>query len=54
MNDITEEIGRIINLLEDAVEEKDWSLVTKMISELDEIYESFEKQDSGFGYDYNE
>ena len=54
MGKLTEELGRILNLLEDAVEEQDWNLVKKMIEELDEIYESFEKQDSGFGFDYNE
>jgi hypothetical protein len=52
MGKLTEELGRILNLLEDAVEEQDWSLVKKMIDDLDNIYEQLEKQESGFDYDY--
>lgn len=52
MGKLTEELGRILNLLEDAVEEQDWILVKKMIEDLDNVYESLEKQDSGFDYDY--
>lgn len=52
MGKLTEELGRILNLLEDAVEEQDWILVKKMIEDLDSVYESLEKQDSGFDYDY--
>jgi len=50
---LTEELGRILNLLEDAVEEQDWALVKKMIEDLDNIYEQLEKQESGFNYDYD-
>ena len=53
MGKLTEELGRILNLLEDAVEEQDWSLVKKMIEDLDDIYEQLEKQESGFNYDYD-
>ena len=52
MGKLTEELGRILNLLEDAVEEQDWALVKKMIEDLDNIYEQLEKQESGFNYDY--
>ena len=52
MGKLTEEIGRICNLLEDADEEQDWTLVKKMIDDLDGVYESLDKQDSGFEYDY--
>ena len=52
MGKLTEELGRILNLLEDAVEEQDWSLVKKMIEDLDDIYEQLEKQEAGFDYDY--
>jgi lipopolysaccharide biosynthesis regulator YciM len=52
MGKLTEELGRILNLLEDAVEEQDWALVKKMIEDLDSIYEQLEKQESGFNYDY--
>ena len=43
MGKLTEELGRILNLLEDAVEEQDWALVKKMIEDLDSIYEQLEK-----------
>ena len=52
MGKLAEELGRILNLLEDAVEEQDWALVKKMIEDLDDIYEQLEKQESGFDYDY--
>ena len=52
MGKLTEELGRILNLLEDAVEEQDWVLVKKMITDLDAIYESLERQESGCEYDY--
>jgi hypothetical protein len=52
MGKLTEELGRILNLLEDAHEEQDWALVKKMIEDLDNIYEQLEKQESGFNYDY--
>ena len=52
MGNLSEEIGRIVNILEDAIEEKDWNLVKKMTEELDDIYESLDKQESGFDYDY--
>lgn len=52
MKNLTEEIGRICNILEDAVEEQDWKLVQKMIDALDDVYTELEKQESGFDYDY--
>ena len=51
MKNITEELGRILNLLEDAVEDQDWKLVQKMIEDLDEIYNVLERQDSGYYYE---
>ena len=30
---LSEEIGRITNILEDAIEEQDWNLVKKIIDE---------------------
>jgi hypothetical protein len=51
MKNLTEEIGRICNLLEDAHEEQDWKLVEKMISALDDVYEMLERADSGFDYE---
>lgn len=51
MGNLTEEIGRIVNILEDAIEEQDWTLVKNMTEDLDEIYEKLDRQESGFGYD---
>jgi hypothetical protein len=52
MGNLSEEIGRICNILEDAIEEQDWNLVKKMTQELDDIYEKLDRQESGFDYDY--
>lgn len=52
MANLSEEIGRIINILEDAIEEQDWKLVKKMIDELDEIYEKLDREENGFQYDF--
>jgi hypothetical protein len=51
MKNLTEEIGRICNLLEDAVEEQDWKLVQKMIDALDDVYTQLEKSESGYYYE---
>jgi len=53
MAQLSEEIGRICNILEDAIEEQDWNLVKKMAEELDDIYEKLDRQESGFQYDYD-
>ena len=52
MANLSEEIGRICNILEDAVEEQDWKLVQKMIDELDSLYERLDRQENGYDYDY--
>ena len=52
MGNLAEEIGRICNLLEDAIEEKDWNLVQKMSEDLDDIYNQLDRQDSGFTQEY--
>ena len=52
MKNLSEELGRIINLLEDAVEEQNWKTVSKMIQELDELYEELDRQENGFYPDY--
>ena len=49
MKNLTEEIGRICNILEDAVEEQDWKLVSRMIEALDDVYMTLDKEDSSFG-----
>jgi hypothetical protein len=48
MINLTEEIGRICNLLEDAHEEQDWAVVKKMIDALDKIYNDLDRADNGF------
>ena len=54
MANLSEELGRIINVLEDAVEEGNWKIVQKMIQELDEIYEELDRQENGYSnYDYD-
>ena len=54
MAQLSEDIGRIINILEDAHEEQDWNLVKKMIDDLDEIYNQLDRQESGYGVDYEQ
>ena len=49
---ISEEVGRITNILEDAVEEKDWDSVKKCVEDLDTLYNQLDRQESGFDYDY--
>lgn len=49
---ISDEIGRITGLLEDAIEERDWTVVQKCIDDLDVLYTQLDKQESGFGYEY--
>jgi len=51
MRDLTATIGKICNILEDAVELQDWKLVKKMIEELDDIYNELDRVDSGFNSD---
>lgn len=53
MNELSEEIGRICNILEDAIEEKDWDLIKQVLDDLNNVYTDLDKQDSGFDYDYD-
>jgi hypothetical protein len=48
MANLTEEIGRICNLLEDAYEEQDWKIVKKMIDALDKLWDELDRAESGF------
>ena len=52
MSNLSEEIGRIINQLEDAIEEQDWTIVQTMIDELDEIYNPLDRQENGYNEEY--
>lgn len=44
MDDLTHTISRLVTLLEDAIEETNWELVTTVSEELDELYEQLDKQ----------
>lgn len=48
MENLTDTIGTLCNLLEDAFEEKDWELVQIVTNRLNELYEESDKSD----YDY--
>jgi len=50
MGKLSEEIGRIVNLLEDAKEEQDWSNVQNIIDDLDDIYDRLDREENGFNY----
>ena len=52
MANLSEEIQRIIIILEDARDEKDWTLVETTITELEMVYEELDRQENGFNYDY--
>lgn len=53
MGKLLEEIGRITNILEDSLEEQDWSAVRKCAEDLDDLYNELDKQESGFGYTFD-
>ena len=50
MGKLSEEIGRIVNLLEDAKEEQDWSNIQNIIADLDDIYDRLDREENGFNY----
>jgi lipopolysaccharide biosynthesis regulator YciM len=47
MANLSEEVGRICNILEDSVEEQDWNLVKKMIEDLNDVYERLDREENG-------
>ena len=51
MQNLSEEIGRITNILEDAIEEKDWTLVQSMVDSLDLLYTYLDTTSSGYYYE---
>tara|TARA_B100000925_G_C21919397_1_gene435158 strand:+ start:861 stop:1022 length:162 start_codon:yes stop_codon:yes gene_type:complete len=51
MGKLSEEIGRIVNLLEDAKEEQDWSIIQNIIDDLDDIYDRLDREENGFNYE---
>ena len=52
MEDLTYTISRLCTLLEDAIEETNWELVTTVSEELNELYEELDKSSSNFLNDY--
>ena len=54
MGKLAEELGRILNLLEDAVEEQDWNMVNDIVEELNELYERLDREESGGYNEYYE
>jgi len=52
MANLSEEIQRILLILEDARDEKDWEMVTDTIADLEKVYEELDRQENGFNYDY--
>ena len=50
---ITEELGKIINVLEDAIEESDWKSVQKCYDDLDDLYDKLERGDDAYQDEYN-
>ena len=46
MEELTEIVGRLCNILEDAKAEGDWELVDTVIIQMDELYEDLERRSS--------
>jgi len=45
MEDLTNTVSRLCTLLEDAIEEQNWELVTTVSEELNELYLELDKSD---------
>ena len=52
MANLSDEIQRILLILEDARDEKDWEMVTDTIADLEKVYEELDRQENGFTYEY--
>ena len=52
MINLSEEIQRILTVLEDARDEKDWEMVNDTIADLEKVYEELYRQENGFTYEY--
>ena len=50
MINLSEEIQRILTVLEDARDEKDWEMVDTTIDDLERVHEELDRQENGFGY----
>jgi len=52
MANLSEEIQRILIVLEDARDEKNWEMVNTAISDLEIVYQELDRQENGFTYEY--
>ena len=52
MQNLAEEIQRILISLEDARDEGDWESISTNISDLENVYIELDRQENGFDYDY--
>ena len=53
MGDLTQEIGKIVTILEDASDEQDWKATQKAYDMLDELYDRLERGDELYTEDYD-
>ena len=53
MANLSEELNRIITILEDSVEENNWVDVERCIELLDDIHKELDRQENRFNYDYD-
>lgn len=51
MRDLTQTISRLCTLLEDAIEETDWDMVSTISMELNELYEELDRSESNPMYE---
>jgi hypothetical protein len=51
MANLSEELQRILLILEDARDEKDWEMVNTTIDDLERVYDELDRQETGFGYE---
>ncbi len=52
MTSLAEDIKGITISLEEALSEKDWSVVEQLIEDLDNVYMELDRQESGFENEY--
>lgn len=52
MKDLTHKLDRVLTLLEDAQIEGDWNIVSKVINELEEMYEQSERDETDLDFFY--
>lgn len=48
MENLTETIGNLCNILEDAVEEHDWDRVQQVITQLSDLYDELDRSEYNY------